>query len=132
MKNDELERLKREKMKEYLKGADKAEVISKPIEVTDSTFANIIVRYPLVAVDCWAQWCAPCRMIAPIIEELAKEYAGKIVFGKLDVDKNTEIPMQYGIMSIPTMLVFKNGKTVDRIVGAMPRSMLEPKLTQYL
>lgn len=132
MKNDELERLKREKMKEYLKGTDKAEVISEPIEVTDSTFANIIVRYPLVAVDCWAQWCAPCRMIAPIIEELAKEYAGKIVFGKLDVDKNTEIPMQYGIMSIPTMLVFKNGKTVDRIVGAMPRSMLEPKLTQYL
>ena len=132
MKNDELERLKREKMKEYLKGTDKAEVISEPIEVTDSTFANIIVRYPLVAVDCWAQWCAPCRMIAPIVEELAKEYAGKIVFGKLDVDKNTAIPMQYGIMSIPTMLVFKNGKTVDRIVGAMPRSMLEPKLTQYL
>lgn len=132
MKNDELERLKREKMKEYLKSTDKAEVISEPIEVTDSTFANIIVKYPLVAVDCWAQWCAPCRMIAPIIEELAEEYAGKIVFGKLDVDKNTEIPMQYGIMSIPTMLVFKNGKTVDRIVGAMPRSMLEPKLTQYL
>jgi thioredoxin 1 len=132
MKNDELEKLKREKMKEYLKDPAQGEVITKPIEATDSTFANIVNSHPFVVIDCWAQWCAPCRMIAPIIEELAKEYAGKIVFGKLDVDKNTEIPMQYGIMSIPTLLVFKNGKTVDRIVGAMPRSMLESKLTQHL
>ena len=132
MNNDELEKLKREKMKEYLKDSAPGEVITKPIEATDSTFANIVSSYPFVVIDCWAQWCAPCRMIAPIIEELAKEYAGKIVFGKLDVDKNTEVPMQYGIMSIPTLLVFKNGKTVDRIVGAMPRSMLESKLTQHL
>jgi len=132
MKNDELERLKRDKMKEYLKDTLQGEVISKPIEATDTTFANIVNSYPFVVIDCWAQWCAPCRMIAPIIEELAQQYAGKIVFGKLDVDKNTEIPMQYGIMSIPTLLVFKNGKTVDRIVGAMPRNILESKLKQNL
>lgn len=132
MKNDELERLKHEKMKELLKATSQGEVISKPIEVTDATFANIINTYPFVAIDCWAQWCAPCRMIAPIIEELAQDYAGKIVFGKLDVDKNNEISMQYGIRSIPSLLIFKNGKTVDRIVGAMPRSMLESKITQHL
>lgn len=132
MTNDELERLKNEKMKELLKDTSQGTVIGKPIEATDTTFANIIDSNPFVVIDCWAQWCAPCRMIAPIIEELAQDYAGKIVFGKLDVDKNTEIPMQYGIMSIPTLLIFKNGKTVDRIVGAMPRSMLESKIIQHL
>ncbi len=132
MNNEELERLKHVKMKEYLKDTSQGEIISKPIETTDETFTKIINSHPFVVIDCWAQWCAPCRMIAPIIQELAQQYAGKIVFGKLDIDKNTEIPMQYGIMSIPTLLVFKNGKTVDRIVGAMPRNSLESKLKQHL
>jgi len=132
MNNDELERLKREKMKEYLKDTSQVEIISKPIVTTDTTFTNFINSHSFVAIDCWAQWCAPCRMIAPMIEELAQQYAGKIVFGKLDIDKNTMIPMQYGIMSIPTLLVFKNGKLVDRIIGAMPRNMLESKLRQHL
>ncbi|MGB9717559.1 MAG: thioredoxin [Thermoproteota archaeon] len=85
-----------------------------------------------MVVDCWAPWCGPCHMIAPIIEGLARDYSGKILFGKLNVDENPEASAQYEIVSIPTLLVFKNGKLVDRIVGAMPRRMLEPRITRYL
>ncbi|MGQ9543665.1 MAG: thioredoxin, partial [Candidatus Bathyarchaeia archaeon] len=80
----------------------------------------------------WAPWCGPCHMVAPIIEELARDYAGKILFGKLNVDENPKLSMQYEIMSIPTLLVFKNGKLMDRLIGAMPKQTLEPKITQYL
>jgi len=108
------------------------EIINKPIEVNDSNFGEIVKKYPVVVVDCWAEWCMPCRMIAPIVEELAKDYAGKIVFGKLNVDYNQEVPAQYGIMGIPTLLIFKNGQNVDKIVGAAPKRMLEAKIKQYL
>ncbi|TET21064.1 thioredoxin [Candidatus Bathyarchaeota archaeon] len=104
----------------------------KPIEVTDVTFKETIQNHSLVVVDCWAAWCAPCRMVAPIIDEMARDYAGKILFGKLNVDENRQVATQYEIMSIPTLLVFKNGQLVDRVVGAMPRQMLEPKITRYL
>ena len=83
-------------------------------------------------IDCWAPWCGPCRFVSPVIEELARDYVGKISFGKLNVDKNQRVATQYGIMSIPTLLVFKEGKLVDKIVGAMPRQMLEPKITKHL
>lgn len=105
---------------------------NKPVEVTDTSFEKVVQNYPLVVVDCWALWCPPCRMIAPIVEELARDYVGKIVFGKLNVDENQMVAVKYQIMSIPTMLVFKNGKLVDRIIGAMPRRMLEAKITRYL
>lgn len=104
----------------------------KPIEVKDETFLKTIQDSGLVIVDCWAAWCGPCRMIAPIVEELAHDYAGKMLFGKLNVDENPKTAEQYGIMSIPTLLVFKAGKLVDRIVGAMPRHMLESRITQHL
>lgn len=84
-----------------------------------------------MVVDCWASWCGPCRMVGPIIEELAKEMKGKIVFGKLNVDENRETSMKYGIMSIPTLLVFKNGNLVDNVIGAMPKEMLKAKLAPY-
>ena len=106
--------------------------LNMPIEVTDATFKEIIQNHPLVVVDCWAPWCGPCRMVAPIIEELSKDYAGKILFGKLNVDENPQVSMQYEIMSIPTLLIFKGGKLLNKIVGAMSRQMLEPKITQYL
>lgn len=101
-------------------------------QVTDDSFDSIVQKYPLVVIDCWAPWCGPCRMIAPVIEELAKSYKGRIVFGKLNVDENTKIPAKYNIMSIPTLLVFKNGKLVNQLVGAMPRAMLESELRKYL
>ncbi|UCH38379.1 MAG: thioredoxin [Candidatus Bathyarchaeota archaeon] len=106
--------------------------LDKPIQVTDNTFTQAINRHSLVVVDCWAAWCGPCHMIAPIIEALARDYAGKIVFGKLNVDENRGTAMKFGIMSIPTLLVFKNGALVDRIVGALPRQTLEPQITRHL
>ena len=144
MDEDEaLERIKRKKLREMFKSKalkeasegsreKKVSALSKPIEVSDATFTTMIQSHPLVVVDCWASWCGPCRMVAPIIEDLARDYAGKILFGKLNVDENRGIPMQYQIMSIPTLLVFKDGKLVDRIIGAMPRPMLEQKIMPYL
>jgi len=133
----ELERIKRAKLQEIMKKTKTSfekerMVLNEPIEVTDATFKEIIEKHPLVVVDCWAPWCGPCRIVAPIIEEMARDYAGKILFGKLNVDENPVIAAQYQIMGIPTLLVFNNGKPVDRIIGAMPRQMLEPKITQHL
>jgi thioredoxin 1 len=104
----------------------------KPIELTDSNFDENVKKYSLIVIDNWAPWCPPCRMLAPVIESLAKKYANKIVFGKLNVDENKKVALKYGIMSIPTLLVFKNGKLVDRIVGAMPESVLESRLKPFL
>jgi len=138
MKNEdeELERIKRAKLQEMMRNVvgkkQEKPALSKPIEVTDATFKETIQNHPLVVVDCWAPWCGPCRMVAPVIEEMARDYAGKILFGKLNVDENREVATQYQIMGIPTLLVFKNGKLVDRIVGAMPKQVLEPKITRYL
>ena len=104
----------------------------KPVEVTDATFEEVIRSQPLVVVDCWAPWCGPCHVVAPLVDELARDYAGKILFGKLNVDENPEVREQYEIMGIPTLLVFKNGRLVDSIIGAMPKQMLEPRITQHL
>jgi len=131
----ELEKIKRAKLEEMAHRVlqnPEGSASDKPIEVTDTTFKETIQNHSLVVVDCWAAWCGPCRMVAPIIDEMARDYAGKILFGKLNVDENREVATQYEIMSIPTLLVFKNGQLVDRIVGAMPRQMLEPKITRYL
>jgi len=134
--DEELERIKRAKLQEMMKGAvpqkQGESTLNKPVNVTDATFKETIRNHPLVVVDCWAAWCAPCHMIAPVIEEMARDYAGRILFGKLNVDENQEVAMQYQIMSIPTLLVFKNGKLVDRIIGVIPRKVLEPKITRHL
>jgi len=134
--DEELKRIRRKKlmeMKKRLEGQKEAKSrIDKPIELTDSNFYEVVKSGGLVVVDCWAAWCAPCRMISPIIDELAKEYAGKILFGKLNVDYNRKIPVEYQIMSIPTILIFKDGKLVDRIVGARPRKALESAITKHL
>ena len=133
----ELERIRAKKMREIMERAageatEQRKISSAPITVSDADFDNVVQQYPLILIDCWAAWCGPCRMITPIIDELAKDYAGKVVFGKLNVDENRKVAMQYGIMSIPTLLVFKNGKLADQIIGAMPRQTLEPKITRHL
>lgn len=104
---------------------------SGPVTLTDGNFTAAIEKYPALVVDCWAEWCAPCRMVAPIIDELAKEHQGSIVFGKLDVDKNQESAGGYGIMSIPTLLFFKNGEMVGSQVGALPRANLEAAIREH-
>ena len=131
----ELEKIRQKKMEELMRkipGEEKTGWPNEPVPITDETFQETVQRYPLVVIDCWAPWCAPCLMIAPIIEEMAKDYTGKIVFGKLNTDEAQGIAMKYGIMSIPTLLIFKNGELVDQSIGAMPRQMLEPKIMKYL
>ena len=124
-----IEEIKKKKLEELMK---KKNYPKKPIELTDSSFDEIVKKYPLIVVDCWAPWCAPCIIVAPIIENLAKKYVGKIVFGKLNVDGNKRVAIKYGVMSIPTLLVFKKGKLVDRIIGAMPEPLLESRIKPYL
>jgi thioredoxin 1 len=133
--DEELERIKQTKLQKMMKSVapeKRGTAFNKPVEMTDATFKEMIQNHPLVVVDCWAPWCGPCRMVAPIIEELSRDYAGKILFGKLNVDENREVSKQYDIMSIPTLLVFKNGKLVETIIGAMPRQTLEQKITRHL
>ena len=135
---DELEEIKRRKLEQlkirYMYGDKKMKEKSPdiPIKVTDIDIESNIKKYPLMVIDCWAPWCGPCRMIEPVIEELAKEMKGRVVFGKLNVDENRETSMKYGIMSIPSLLVFKNGNLVDNIIGAMPKEMLLGRLSPYL
>ncbi|MDP7266475.1 MAG: thioredoxin [Candidatus Thermoplasmatota archaeon] len=106
--------------------------MSKPVEITDESFDKITKENSLVVVDCWAPWCGPCRMIGPIIDELATEMEGKIVFVKLNVDENQQTTARFGIMSIPTLLVMKNGKEADRIVGFNAKNALTAKLEAHL
>ena len=127
---DELEQIREKKM-QRLMGQMSTPSIEKPIIVSDRNFDQTIKNYALVVIDCWAAWCAPCRAIAPIVEQLAKEYSGKVVFGKLNVDENPETQQKFGIMAIPTLLVMKNGSEVDRIVGLTPKDQLAAKINTY-
>ena len=102
------------------------------VTVTDSNFGEVTGGAGLTMVDFWATWCGPCRMIAPIVEQLAESYAGQITVGKLDVDANPRVAAQYGVRSIPTILFLKEGKEVDTVVGAVPRPALESKIQQHL
>lgn len=102
-------------------------------ELTDANFNEVVMKSDKpVLVDFWAEWCGPCRMVGPIVEELSKEYEGKAVVGKLNVDSNPNISMQFGIMSIPTLLIFKNGKVIDKQVGVVPKSVLAGKLNAQI
>ncbi|HEY6951339.1 MAG TPA: thioredoxin [Bacteroidota bacterium] len=105
----------------------------KPVELTDANFQNEVLKSDTpVLIDFWAEWCGPCKMIAPVVEELAKEYDGKLKVGKVDVDSNQQTSMQYGVRSIPTLLIFKGGRVVDQIVGAVPKKLLSEKITKHL
>lgn len=100
------------------------------LEVTSTNIEEVIKNNPSLVVDCWAPWCGPCRMMTPVIEELARDYQGKITFGKMNTDENQETAGKYGIQAIPTLLIFKEGKLADRKVGALPKKALEGELTR--
>lgn len=102
-----------------------------PIVLTTSNFDEAVKKYPFLVVDCWAEWCAPCLMVHPIIENLAKKYRGEMAFAKLNIDQNREIAERFRIMSIPTLLVFKDEKNIDAIIGAMPQQALEERIRMY-
>ena len=106
--------------------------MGKAIEITDANFEQVINSGKTVLVDFWAAWCGPCKMIAPLVEEMAGEYEGRAVIGKLDVDANPNVSFKYGIRSIPTLLVFKDGQVVDKQVGAVGKPVLAQKLDAQL
>lgn len=104
----------------------------KPIILSDATFSSEISKYPVMVVDFWAAWCGPCRTVAPVIEQLAKEYSGRVAFGKLNVDENPLTSSEFQVESIPTLLIFRDGEPVDGIIGAAPKHQIESKLKPHL
>lgn len=106
--------------------------MGKAIEITDANFEEIIKSEQPILVDFWAEWCGPCKMIGPVVEELAGEYEGKAIIGKVDVDSNPSVAQAFGIRSIPTLLFFKGGQVVDKQVGAVPKAVLSKKLNAQL
>ena len=134
---DELDEIKKKKMEKMMKDMNKPpapsiELPDKPVIVTDATIDSMTSAYPLFILDCWAEWCGPCRMIGPIIEQLAAEMKGRAVFGKLNVDQNMQTANKYRISAIPTLMIFKDGKLIDKLVGAYPKPALTAKLQKYL
>ena len=136
--DEEVERINKKKFDEMIQRKQKdqsqgaAASGSNPLPLTDETFHSEVSRHPLMVVDFWASWCGPCRLVAPVIEELASQYSGKVVFGKVNVDENPRISQSFGIQSIPTILVFRNGQPVDGVVGAVPKSQIVSKFLPYI
>lgn len=138
--DDEISNIMAKKMKDLSRrnnsggsGANKSKVvIAAPITLTDTNFAEAVNKYPLLVVDFWAPWCGPCRMVSPVIEQLAREHAGKVVFGKLNVDENPRIAGAFGIQSIPTIAIFKNGRNIDGFIGVTSKSQMQTKILSYI
>ena len=107
--------------------------MAKAVEITDANFEELVLNSDQpVMVDFWAEWCGPCKMVGPIVEELANDYDGKAIVGKLDVDSNPAVSSKFGVRSIPTLLFFKNGEVVDKQVGYVPKNVLSQKLESSL
>ncbi len=131
---NELEQIKLRKIQSMLEAAKKCQtpIAKQPIILTDNNFSASVEANELLVVDFWAPWCGPCRMVGPIIEALSAEYTGKAAFGKMNVDENQVVPSSFGIMSIPTIIIFNHGKEVERLVGAHPKAHIEAMIKQYL
>jgi thioredoxin 1 len=125
----ELKHIRTKKLKELTGVKDRN---MEPIHVTDANFSEITHKHVLALIDCWAPWCGPCQALGPTIEQLATEYEGKVFIGKLNVDENPQIAEQFQIYSIPTMLIMKNGKEVDRLVGLCPKNHIETALKKHI
>jgi len=129
----ELKRLREEKLKKLIEGKEKKnEMSTKPVHVTESNFNEITKKHPLILIDFWAPWCGPCIALAPTTEELAKEYAGKVSIGKLNVDENPNTAERFQVFSIPTLIMMKDGCEIDRIVGLCPKKHIEAVLKKHL
>jgi thioredoxin 1 len=130
---NELDQIRLRKIQSMLDQAkNSGQVNDHPMTVTDDNFHSTVQTHDLLVVDFWAPWCGPCRMVGPIIEALSAEYAGKVAFGKMNVDENQMVPSRFGIMSIPTIVIFNHGKEVERSVGAYPKAHIEAMIKRYL
>jgi len=126
--DDDLQRLREERLREL-----EARIQGTPggvLEIVDDTFQETIREHPSLVVDVWAEWCGPCRMVAPAIEDLARDFAGRVTFGKCNVDQNPAIAAGFSITAIPTLLFFSNGMLVDRVVGAFPKESIKARVVR--
>ncbi len=131
--DDELKRIKERKLRELMKEVkEKNRLSGQVIHLTDSNFNDVINKNRLVLVDFYADWCMPCRMMAPVVEELAKELAGKVLIGKINVDENPATADRFQVFSIPTLVIIKSGREVDRIIGFIPKSQVEARIKRHL
>ena len=135
MEDEELKMLNEKKIKklqELINEKEQLKNIKEPIVLGDSTFSQTINKFPLTLVDFWAPWCGPCRMMSPIIDEIGKDYLGKLVVGKINVDENPLVAGQFGISSIPTLLLFKRGQAVNKIIGSVSKNKRAEMITSHL
>jgi len=135
LEDEELKMLNEKKIKklqELINEKEQLKNIKEPIVLGDSTFSQTINKFPLTLVDFWAPWCGPCRMMSPIIDEIGKDYLGKLVVGKINVDENPLVAGQFGISSIPTLLLFKRGQAVNKIIGSVSKNKIAEMITSHL
>ncbi len=135
--SSEIEEIRQRKMAEMMKQTNQSPFGGNgwpegPVVASDANFEEIVKKYPKVVVDCWAPWCGPCRMLSPTIDAMAKDQKGEVVFAKLNTDDNFETASKFRIMSIPTLLFFKDGQLVDKMIGAAPRPMVENAIKKTL
>jgi thioredoxin 1 len=135
LEDEELKILNEKKMKklqELINEKEQLKNIKEPLALDDSTFSQTINKFPLTLVDFWAPWCGPCRMMSPIIDEIGKDYLGKLVVGKINVDENPLVAGQFGISSIPTLLLFKRGQAVNKIIGSVSKNKINEMIKTHL
>lgn len=135
MEDEELRIINEKRMKKLQQIVNEKELlknIKEPLNLDDSNFAQTINKYPLLLVDFWAPWCGPCRMMSPIIDQVGKEYIGKLVVGKVNVDENPNISAQFGISSIPTLILFERGQAVNNIIGSVSKSRIDEMVKMHL
>ena len=135
MEDEELRIINEKRMKKLQQIVNEKELlknIKEPLNLDDSNFSQTINKYPLLLVDYWAPWCGPCRMMSPIIDQVGKEYIGKLVVGKVNVDENPNISGQFGISSIPTLILFKRGQVVNNIIGSVTKSRIDEMVKMHL
>ena len=133
--DNEIEKIRHRKLQDMIQqtvSKASSEANGTPITLTDETFQETVSKQPVMVVDFWATWCGPCQMVSPIIEQLAQQYAGKVAFGKLNVDENPMVSNAFQIQSIPALLIFKNGKPVDGVIGAVPKQVIESRIKPYI
>lgn len=135
LEDEELRIINEKRMKKLQKIVNEKELlknITDPINLDDSDFTESINKFPLLLVDFWAPWCGPCRMMSPVIDQVGKEYQGKLVVGKVNVDENPSISRQFGISSIPTLILFKKGQAVNNIIGSVSKSRIDEMVRMHL